>query len=304
MWKSFHRMLPHCSPYSRGSGCNTLVLAESACHGTNCVYASGRYPSVQETHLFEGEMSNSRGSTDTTSAADTRSTYIQQGYQGRPRNVVLYGESGVGKSSLINLIMGCDAAKTSPDALACTTTHAPYDVTIDGQCFRLWDTAGLNEGSEGTVPAVMAERNLTTFLRCLNQEDWCPSSYILFIHDSKVPTIVVVTCLEDFRPMMAEWWNKNKDELATYGMQFSGYACVTTLKDEPTESPDIHQRRAQSYEDVCKCILDHCSWTPHKTWGTDTIKDQRSFLTILLQKLARFVGGAHRDQDASRASLP
>lgn len=268
-------------------------------------------------------MSNSRGSTDTTSAADTRSTYIQQGYQGRPRNVVLYGESGVGKSSLINLIMGCDAAKTSPDALACTTTHAPYDVTIDGQCFRLWDTAGLNEGSEGTVPAVMAERNLTTFLRCLNQEDgvhlliYCvrgtratkalQTHYKIFsavIHDSKVPTIVVVTCLEDFRPMMAEWWNKNKDELATYGMQFSGYACVTTLKDEPTESPDIHQRRAQSYEDVCKCILDHCSWTPHKTWGTDTIKDQRSFLTILLQKLARFVGGAHRDQDASRASLP
>jgi hypothetical protein len=239
--------------------------------------------------------------------------------------------------------MGCDAAKTSPDALACTTTHAPYDVTIDGQCFRLWDTAGmhsfmlkvlvqnslmimlsgLNEGSEGTVPAVMAERNLTTFLRCLNQEDgvhlliYCvrgtratkalQTHYKIFsavIHDSKVPTIVVVTCLEDFRPMMAEWWNKNKDELATYGMQFSGYACVTTLKDEPTESPDIHQRRAQSYEDVCKCILDHCSWTPHKTWGTDTIKDQRSFLTILLQKLARFVGGAHRDQDASRASLP
>jgi small GTP-binding protein len=268
-------------------------------------------------------MSNNRGSIDMTSAVDTRSTYIQQGYQGRPRNVVLYGESGVGKSSLINLIMGCDAAKTSPDALACTTTHAPYDVTIDGQCFRLWDTAGLNEGSEGTVPAVMAERNLTTFLRCLNQEDgvhlliYCvrgtratkalQTHYKIFsavIHDSKVPTIVVVTCLEDFRPMMAEWWNKNKDELATYGMQFSGYACVTTLKDEPTESPDIHQRRAQSYEDVCKCILDHCSWTPHKTWGTDTIKDQRSFLTILLQKLARFVGGAHRDQDASRASLP
>ncbi|KAG2127588.1 P-loop containing nucleoside triphosphate hydrolase protein [Suillus bovinus] len=116
-------------------------------------------------------MSDSYNSTDTTGAVDTRSPYSQQALQGRPRNVVLYGESGVGKSSLINLIMGRDAAKTSPDALACTTTHVPYDVTISGQRFRLWDTAGLNEGSEGTVPAVIAERNLTTFLRGLNQED-------------------------------------------------------------------------------------------------------------------------------------
>ncbi|KAG1785564.1 P-loop containing nucleoside triphosphate hydrolase protein [Suillus plorans] len=262
-------------------------------------------------------MSDSHDTTDTTG-----NKYSQQGHQGRPRNVVLYGESGVGKSSLINLIMGRDAAKTSPDALACTTTHAPYDATISGQHFRLWDTAGLNEGSEGTVPAVTAERNLTAFLRGLNQEDgvhlliYCvrgtratkalQTHYKIFsavIRDSKVPTIIVVTCLEDFRPVMAEWWNENKDELATYGMQFSGYACVTTLKDEPTESPDIHQRHAQSYNDVCRSILDHCSQTPHKTWGADTIKDQRSFLAILLQKLARFVGGAHRDQDALKASL-
>lgn len=246
----------------------------------------------------------------------------------------------MGKSSLINLIMGRDAAKTSPDALACTTTHAPYDVMIGGQCFRLWDTAGmysftlrvlvqnglmiltsgLIEGSEGTVPAAVAKRNLTKFLRGLNQEDgvhlliYCVrgtratkalrTDYKIFsavIRDSKVPTIVVVTCLEDFRPVMKEWWHKNKDELATYGMQFSGYACVTTLKDEPAESPDIHQRRAQSYEDVCRSILDHCSQTPHKTWGTDIIKDQGSFLAVLLQKLARFVGGAHRDQDALQA---
>lgn len=270
-------------------------------------------------------MSDKHGSTDMTSSVDIRSTYSQQEYQGRPRNVVLYGESGVGKSSLINLIMGRDVAKTSPDALACTTTHAPYDVTIGGKCFRLWDTAGLNEGSEGTVPAAVAKRNLTTFLRGLNKEDgvhlliYCvrgtratralQTHYKIFsavIRDSTVPTIIVVTCLEDFRPVMAEWWNKNKDELATYGMHFSGYACVTTLKDESidSESPDIHQRRAQSYEDVCRNILDHCSQTPHKAWGTDTINDQRSFLAILLQKLARFVGSAHRDQDTLQASLP
>jgi len=166
---------------------------------------------------------------------------------------------------------------------------------------------GLNEGFEGTVPAAMAGKNLTAFLRCLDQEDgvhlliYCvrgtratkalQTNYKTFssvIRESKVPTIAVVTCLEDFRPVMTEWWNNNKGQLAKYGMHFSGYACVTTLKGDPVESPDICQRQAQSYKDVCRLILDHCSYTPHKMWGTD-IKDQRSFLAILLQKLTRFV---------------
>ncbi|KAG2337541.1 hypothetical protein BDR05DRAFT_1004948 [Suillus weaverae] len=215
---------------------------------------------------------------------DVRNTGPQQGYENRPRNVVLWGESGVGKSSLINLIMGRNVAETSPDALSCTTTHAPYDVTISGQCFRLWDTAGLNEGSEGRVPAATAARRLALFLGGLNRGDgvhllmYCVrgtratkalrTNYQTFssaIGDSKVPIVIVATCLEDWRPAMTEWWNENKDQLAKYGMNFPGYACVTTLPSGRAESQDLRQRRAQSYEDVCKLILDHCSQAPHKT---------------------------------------
>ncbi|KAG0704674.1 P-loop containing nucleoside triphosphate hydrolase protein [Suillus ampliporus] len=225
----------------------------------------------------------------TSAPVDISDTDPRQEKHSRPRNVVLWGESGVGKSSLINLIMGRDVAKTSPDALACTINTAPFEVMIGGQCFRLWDTAGLNEGSEGAVPAPVAARNLTVFLRGLNQGEgvhllvYCVrgtrvtkalrTNYQTFssvIGDSKVPTVIVATCLEDLRPEMAEWWNRNKDQLAKYGMHFSGYACVTTLSGE---QQDIRQRRAQSYEDICKLLLDHCSQTPHKTWGT-AIKDQ------------------------------
>ncbi|KAG1742211.1 P-loop containing nucleoside triphosphate hydrolase protein [Suillus lakei] len=221
---------------------------------------------------------------NTSVPSDVRNTGLQQEYQSRPRNVVLLGESGVGKSSLINLIMGRDVAETSPDALSCTTTHASYDVTISGQCFRLWDTAGLNEGSEGRVPAAAAAKRLTLFLGSLNKGDgahllmYCVrgaratkalrTNYQTFssaVGDSKVPIVIVATCLEDWRPVMTEWWNQNKDQLATYGMYFSGYACVTTLLDGLAESQDLRQRRAQSYEDVCNLILDHCSQTPHKT---------------------------------------
>ncbi|KAG2153902.1 P-loop containing nucleoside triphosphate hydrolase protein [Suillus clintonianus] len=207
----------------------------------------------------------------------------QQKYQSRPQNVVLWGESGVGKSSLINLIMGRDVAETSPDALSCTVNIASYQVTIGGRSFRLWDTAGLNEGSEGKVPAAAAARRLTLFLDGLNKGDgvhlfvYCVrgtqatkalrNNYQTFssaVGDSKVPTVIVATCLEDLHPM-TKWWSQNKDQLAKYGMHFSGCACVTTLPSEHAESQDLRQRRAQSYEDVCKLILDHCSQTPHNT---------------------------------------
>lgn len=94
--------------------------------------------------------------------------------------MVLCGESGVSKSSLINLTMpDRDVVKTSPDALA---SHAPYDVTIGRllqavgysryaffhaqgnkvlvQSSLMIMLSGLNEGSECTVPTVLAERNL------------------------------------------------------------------------------------------------------------------------------------------------
>lgn len=167
-------------------------------------------------------------------------------------------------------------------------------------------SSGLNEGSEGTVPAAKAKKNLAEFLRVLKQEDgihllvYCVrgtraavalrncKTFSSAICGSEVPIILVVTCLEDFRPLMAAWWDKNKDKLAQYDIQFSGYACVTTLKDDPTESPDILKRRTQSYEDVCRLILDKCSRTPHKTIGA-VMKDEQSYYEILMQKLARFL---------------
>lgn len=153
------------------------------------------------------------------------------------------------------------------------------------------------------MPAAVARKKLTAFLRGLDQTDgvhliiYCVrgaravgallNNYKTFssaIGESKVPIVIVVTYLEDFRPLMGEWWNRNKDQLARLGMHFSGFACVTTLKDDPSETQDILQRRAQSYQDVCKLILDKCSQSPHKTWGAG-IEDQRSLLEVLWQKI-------------------
>jgi len=168
-------------------------------------------------------------------------------------------------------------------------------------------SSGLNEGSEGKVPAAIAKKNLNKFFRALRQEDgvhllvYCVrgerasvalKNYKAFssaICRSDVPIVLVVTCLENFQPMMATWWDNNEDRLAQYGIPFSGHACITTVNDDPTDPPRIRERRSQSQQDVCKVILEKCSQTPHKTWSPAT-KYEGSYLEILMQKLARLIG--------------
>jgi len=64
-----------------------------------------------------------------------------------PSNVLLFGETGVGKSAIINLIMGRDVAQTSPDAETCTLQHTSYEVSLGNRQFKLWEVSSL--GSMG-----------------------------------------------------------------------------------------------------------------------------------------------------------
>jgi hypothetical protein len=168
-------------------------------------------------------------------------------------------------------------------------------------------SSGFDECSMGALPAAMAERNLIAFLHSLDQEGgvhllvYCmrgrravrglKTDYNIFssvARESQVPTMIVVTGLEDY-PVMAEWWNRNKEPLMKHGMYSSAHACITTLKDDPGEPTDTRQRRAQSYEVVSKLILDRCLGTYHKTRNTVT-KDERGFLGTFARGLSRVVG--------------
>jgi tRNA U34 5-carboxymethylaminomethyl modifying GTPase MnmE/TrmE len=59
-------------------------------------------------------------------------------------NVVVFGETGAGKSSLINLVAGSQTALTSRDAMGCTTETNVYDVLIQNETLKvkLFDTVG------------------------------------------------------------------------------------------------------------------------------------------------------------------
>lgn len=58
----------------------------------------------------------------------------------RPFNVVILGNTGAGKSWVINLIAGHPVAEVSPGAKVCTLYPRPYKISTGMQRFLMWDT--------------------------------------------------------------------------------------------------------------------------------------------------------------------
>ncbi|KAF8654300.1 hypothetical protein AX16_003559 [Volvariella volvacea WC 439] len=165
-----------------------------------------------------------------------------------PYNVLIFGQTGVGKSSLVNMLAGQNIARTSNGAMGCTFGSTPCDISlsINGRSIRLWDTAGLNEAAHGTVSAEEAVENLKTLVAELNGRIdllvYCITggrlreivmvNYDLFFRvfcQKKVPIMLVVTGLE-LEEDMEKWWDDNRGELEDRGMKFVTHACITTTK--------------------------------------------------------------------------
>ncbi|KAG2145198.1 hypothetical protein DEU56DRAFT_789356 [Suillus clintonianus] len=199
-------------------------------------------------------------------------------------NVVIFGETGTGKSSLVNLIIGPEIAPTSSDAKGCTDETKEYlhDLAIQSKTLKvkLFDTAGLGEGSHGKVPDKKARRLLKDLLQRLTQQDgihlvmYCVDgkkkgteaikalcrNYQLCISEVKkrVPIVLVVTRLEYIEPEMEKWWENNERFILEHGMTFAGHACIMTLAEDAT----LKERHDQSYLAVRKLI-----WECHSRNG-------------------------------------
>ncbi|KAH7888367.1 P-loop containing nucleoside triphosphate hydrolase protein [Phlebopus sp. FC_14] len=196
-------------------------------------------------------------------------------------HVVVFGESGVGKSSLVNLIIGSSVAKTSPDAEACTLCHERHDVLINGHEFKIWDTAGLDGGSFSVIRSAVAERKLKKLLKRMMKDGrlallvYCVrgsrATQALVRHyrtfssvtcKSNVPVVIVVTALESLSGEMDNWWQRNREKLATYGMTFADHVCVTTLPNYPGDPIELQERCRQSQQAVRDLVYRNCAARP------------------------------------------
>lgn len=172
-------------------------------------------------------------------------------------NIILFGETGVGKSSLVNLIAGKDVATTSGDSDSCTMTYRPYSFEVHGMSYTIWDTRGFDEAdtvtkARGYLAAVEQAYKLIRDLRAKGGVDLLVhchrggrittttrSNYRLFheaLCESKVPMALVITFLER-HARMENWWEENFEAFEKHGMRAAGHACVTGLPGH-SKSPE------------------------------------------------------------------
>ncbi|KDR80470.1 hypothetical protein GALMADRAFT_1201748 [Galerina marginata CBS 339.88] len=177
-------------------------------------------------------------------------------------NIVLFGESGCGKSSIVNMIAGRELAAVSSSVNGCTFTSARYEVDIQGTLFNVYDTAGLDEGDNGTVPKQAATVQLFRLLKTLdtgiNLLVFCVRGKIkpgthknwrLFheiICRRQVPIVLAITGLED-EENMDEFWVRNKEAFQKYRMYPQGVGCITATRGRRLKS-GVH-RLDEEYEE-------------------------------------------------------
>jgi len=181
-------------------------------------------------------------------------------------NVILFGESGSGKSSLVNMIVGKDVAKVSGSADGCTFKTEAFPAAINDIPFMIYDTAGLNEGDQGRVPHWNAIEELYTLIRQLDSvslliycmrgrvKENAKANWLLFnkiICGEKVPIIAIVTGLETCDDP-DDWW-KDKDNrkvLSKNQMKPKDIGCVVSFPGRQNEYVDLYAKSQTKLRDL------------------------------------------------------
>jgi tRNA U34 5-carboxymethylaminomethyl modifying GTPase MnmE/TrmE len=163
------------------------------------------------------------------------------------KNIVLFGETGAGKSSVVNLMAGEEKAITSPDMLRCTMTWKEFSIAFDGFKYKVFDTIGLEEPQLGIneyLGAIYNARNLIMKLQSEGGIDlllFCvragrvsatlQNNYRLFYEwlcEKKVPIVIVITGLEREKEMEG-WWTRYEGSFDRLNIVVDGHVCITAV---------------------------------------------------------------------------
>lgn len=196
------------------------------------------------------------------------------------------------------MLDGKGKAATSNRAVGVTFSSSKYERTIRGRPFHFFDTVGLGEGEEGTVPTRAAIQNLHRLISALDKginllvfvfrgrvQDTTLKNYQMFFQtfcQEKVPIVIVVTGLEREKDMN-QWWIENKDAFDRQGMKFSDCACITTIKGREVNGAWTLQKRY----DQSKLRLEDLIMKTYNTrpWKIGTIQWFRTILKGLLRNI-------------------
>jgi predicted GTPase len=180
----------------------------------------------------------------------------------RHKIVVVFGDTGAGKSSLINLVAGKEVANTSPDTKRCTMQWKEHTISFGGEFYKVFDTNGLDDPQLGIKEYLESMEYAYRLIRELDERGgidlllFCvrarfpgitattQSNYRLFntfLCEKKVPIVLAITNLEREK-RMEDWWERNHGTFDKYQIQVAGHACITAANR-------LDSRHKQLYEE-------------------------------------------------------
>lgn len=187
----------------------------------------------------------------------------------RSLNVVLFGETGSGKSAVVNLLAGKVIAPTSSDIDGCTKTNQAYPLILNNESYTIWDTVGLEQPMMDNAGYLYAIEQVCQLIKDLSKTGGV--DLLLFCHRrgrittttqrnyrllyevvcrKSVPIAIVITHLEQEK-RMEDWWDQNAAICQQRGIEVSGHACVSTLSADP--------RMQESREAIMRLLGSHDS---------------------------------------------
>ncbi|KAG2352015.1 P-loop containing nucleoside triphosphate hydrolase protein [Suillus spraguei] len=182
-------------------------------------------------------------------------------------NIVLFGQAGAGKSSVVNLMAGENIASTSSDLKSCTLHWQEYPIRIGSESYKVFDTVGLQEpqldipqyldaieNAYKLIQKLQGQGGIDLLLFCMRAgrlTTTLQTNYRLFhefLCEKKVPIIVVITCLENEAGEMDAWWTRNIDMFNERKVDVADHACVTALEGNHPE------RYEESRTTICELV--------------------------------------------------
>jgi tRNA U34 5-carboxymethylaminomethyl modifying GTPase MnmE/TrmE len=159
------------------------------------------------------------------------------------KNIVIFGEIGAGKSSVVNLMAGQKKVATSPGTVRCTMDCEEHLITFDGYNYKVFDTIGLEDPKleiDEYLNAIVNAHSLITKLKDAGGIDlllFCvragrvtttfQNNYRLFFEwlgEERVPIVLVLTGLER-ETRMENWWDMEQWKITRIRYQ-RRWSCV------------------------------------------------------------------------------
>ena len=159
-------------------------------------------------------------------------------------NIMIMGEIGVGKSSVVNLIAGKAIAEISPDSKPCTVNTTRHCTSAGPISVNIWEVAGFNQPKDSNVDIdlgpVLADSTaaVDAVLFCMRagRPTATTTTFFKFVRTlfgEEVPIVLVMTFLE--RNGLESWWRQSEKCLSGMGVKGTDHVCVTGLQEERWE---------------------------------------------------------------------